>query len=304
MNQEALKHIIRNEFKPKESYKSSYEKVFRKIKSLEFSDPYSSFFERSLFIHFLKTFALQGIIMYEGIKILEYGLELKTEREFLDLISPNSKAILKPDELNTPIQNKNVNFEADGLKFDLYLLVDSICYKNFIIAWIFPEGFNPNFQDMFAIYQFAKNYYFYSDSQLETKSTLNAYPELLYYIRNSINNSPHKDENIQGIISHFYIQDLKAYYNALGEKNTREMLDGIKNEIKTHIKGGDLYYRVSQKSYLTYSPNFNVEQAKKRYEKVFFETHKIIINFKLYFYAVDGPLSGGEEFWEALFPDK
>ncbi|MCB1189406.1 MAG: hypothetical protein H7A23_01840 [Leptospiraceae bacterium] len=303
MNQNVLNQTIQREFRPKEDYKTIYQKLFSYVESLKFEDPYSSYFERNMMVRFLHSFALQGVVLFEDIKLLSYGLELKKERDFFDLITPDSQNILNPNEIGSLTQNKKVEIEVDGLKFDLYILVDSIHYRNFIIAWIFPINLNPNLQEMLSLYNFAKTFFIYGYFQQKPQNTLNAFPDLLYYIRNSINNSPHKDGKIQGTLSHFHIQDLKAYYKVLGEKITRQMLDSIKNEIKKYIKAGDLYYRVGQMSYLTYSPNFNVDQARERYKWVFFKTHEIMIEFKLYFYVVDGPLLGGEDFWEALLPN-
>jgi hypothetical protein len=104
----------------------------------------------------------------------------------------------------------------------------------------------------------------------------------------------------KGVLSHFYVQDLKFYFKHMGEQYSLDVHSQIKKEIKKLLKQNDLFFRLNQHSYITYSHNCTIETVSSRYKHVLFELNTLVIQFDLKFHVVDFKNYKKQAFWDQV----
>lgn len=268
-----------------------------KIKFLD--DVYRSYFHRNLLYYFFTSNCIYGCIFDKEKLIFEYGdtakysdvlrnfIEKKSRGKFDD--SPNQDILIKPVILDSQTLHDN----------NLFCSISCLKDTKAEIFFVENRDLKLNQNSVAIIHSLIKRFYLNLPGKVDNRYR-DFFSEFEARFLSQVNSFSF--ENHSGIIANFYIQDLKAYFQAMGEHRSGEILEEIRLIILSYLKKGDLLFRISPRAFLTYSHNCNIETVKHRFDDVYFQIKNLIVDYEIFFYPVSRKINSTEEFWQKIFP--
>lgn len=107
-------------------------------------------------------------------------------------------------------------------------------------------------------------------------------------------------EGISVVLTHFRFQDMRVYFEMSGEFRSLEFMNIIDSQIRGRMGPDDIIVHLSPLSSLIFSPNVSLEEARARFESLFFQIKSLIIDYDLEFAMADSlPIRLGD-LWREL----
>lgn len=253
-----------------------------------------SIIQRIMTSYFILANSYQSYIFQGDTILFQTGLNILQDNIIKNILAEqdgsNSVHQLGPKEKFSNL--KETEFKNKRFRFFLFqeeLLPD---YRMIIAL---PVDMIPNYYDLQPIIHILKNYYSYQVSYL-VEDYPNLFHEFLSQLKIDINHN-FSNSMEYGVISKFYLQDIRPYYGVMGEETTGMVLDYIQSTLQSKMKDIDYLYRPGQRTLVTFSPNCNEEVIKKRFDSLFFQYKYLIINYRLSHLMVRKPILNEENFW-------
>ncbi|MCE9500455.1 MAG: hypothetical protein K8R21_08150 [Leptospira sp.] len=298
MNSTQLIDFYRMETK-KDAFSQDFNKsLIGKLELIKFSnDPYKSYFERAITYFFYHSRSLQGMVFDDTEVIFRFGLPIATEPHCLEIINSGKLRLSEENGIGLLLEK----METEGNHFNVYALRASSSSKCLYLVIVLPEEISPEDYSVEMLWSLLKRYYLNLPGKTETVFR-DFFGDFEGRFLNDVN--PLVQNNKTGVLSHFYLQDLRQYMRSMGERRTLEILEGVRNTISGYLKKGDTIYRPGPRSILTFSGNCGIEIVRKRFEDVYFQIKNVIIDYELAFYEINKPLSSLENLWKEIFLKK
>lgn len=245
------------------------------------------------------TPCIQSVFAVNNTILLEHGEEIHSRATLRQMIEDLKKFDLLASLLAGQIRfSKVTSIEKNSGKYDIYTYSIEKNKNVFRCIFLIPSGKIPLEKEFKLLNDLVVNYYMNVPVQKDFQ-LIDTYSEFLEKATKEISNHfLNKDEF--GVVSHFYIQDLRNYYKNMSQQYTEEIHKQIKQGILRSLKKGDLLFRVNQRSYITYSHNCNVDTVKQRFSDIFFQLNTLIIRYKLSFHKTDSTNFTKVEFWNNI----
>ncbi len=275
---------------------SEREKLALDFNDLNFpNDNYESFFKKSLLYSFFASNCLYGCIIEKGRLIFEFGAKSKFQDCLNSVINQNEGMDLTFDE-DFP---KEIHSGALGTDYKLFMIKSVLKESKAEIYFFIHKNLKLNHDSAQIIHSLIKRFYLNLPGKLDSryKDFFGEFENRFLYQINSFSFA-----NQKGVIANFYVQDLKPYFLAMGEHRSGEILEEIRLIILSYLKKGDLLFRISQRSFLTYSHNCTIEIVKQRFDDVYFQIKNLIVDYEIFFFPVEKKVESSEEFWNKIFP--
>ncbi|MBE7411271.1 MAG: hypothetical protein HS129_04280 [Leptospiraceae bacterium] len=279
---------------------SERENLVHSLSLIQFTnDAYRSYFQKNLIYFFFTSNCIYGCIYENKKQIFEFGENSK----FSNLINKN---LDKEEHLSIhkisdkDIFLKQLNANSFGEKnINLFYSTSSLKESKVEIFFIEDKGFKLNIESVEMIHSLINRYYLCLPGKID-KQYRNFFGEFENLFLSQINSYSYEKKT--GVIANFYIQDLGPYFTAMGEYRSGEILEEVRLIILSYLKKGDLLYRLSHQSFLTYSYECDIESMKHRFDDVYFQIKNLIVDYEIYFYPVTKPIHSTKEFWQKIFP--
>lgn len=93
--------------------------------------------------------------------------------------------------------------------------------------------------------------------------------------------SARKEMNSPGALILFQLQDLTAYFRAMGVIKSQEIMREIHETVQSLAKSNEITFSAGIRCFSIFCPGVSVEEATKRMEGLYFPSSRIIIDYKL-----------------------
>ncbi|MBP7280805.1 MAG: hypothetical protein KBA66_04475 [Leptospiraceae bacterium] len=257
------------------------------------------YFETMLNEYAATTPCTQAVFAVNDDILLEYGNEIHPRSTMLQMVEDLKKFDLLANLLAGQIRiSKITTIEKDKQKYDIFTYSIEKNKNIFRSIFLLPTGKLPIESEFKLLNELVLNYSMNLPKETNYQF-IDTYSEFLETVSREIGNQFTSPEEV-GVISHFYIQDLRNYYRNMSQQYTEEVHKQIKLGILKHLKKGDLLFRVSQRSYITYSHNCNIDTVKKRFGDIFFQLNTLIIRYQLSFHQNNATNFKKREFWDSI----
>lgn len=261
--------------------------------------PESNYFTVMLKRYAQNTPCVQSVFAVNDIILLEQGEEIHSRSILLQMVEDLKKFDLLASLLAGQIRfSKITTIEKENNKFDIYTYSIAKNKNIFRSIFLIPSGQVPIESEFKLLNELVLNYYMNLPKPIDYQF-IDTYSEFLEKAIREIENHFTEKEEV-GVVSHFYIQNLRNYYKNMSQQYAEEIHKQIKQGILRHLKKGDLLFRVNQRSYITYSHNCNVDTVKQRFSDIFFQLNTLIIRYSLSFHKNDAINFKKREFWDNI----
>lgn len=264
-------------------YESKYTPVIKNMldKVLEWKTPNSldGVLNRTLQGYFILAKMLQSIIIIDDKIVYQFGIGILSSDKLMELYS------LHKEQGN--IQEKSTlmlsSVKAAGLDYDLYIY--SLDKKSNIL-YIVPTQYKPDWNDLEPILAIIQNYYCNFPVPQDINKTVNLISKSIQAFLSDVDVMSQRGvKNL--VVSRFFIQNLRPYYNAIAEENTMYVLEYIKDEIQKRLSQDSLIYRISQKDLVALSPDSSIDELKLKIGDIFLQFKYLIISYKVSYVVID-----------------
>ncbi len=257
------------------------------------------YFEKMLKRYASQLPCAQAIFAVNDYILLEYGKEIHSISLLRQMIDDLKKFDLLASLLEGQVRfSKIKTIEKENQKYDIYTYSIEKNKSVFRSIFLIPSDKTPLENQFKSLNDLVQNYHM-NLPQKKDYQMIDTYSEFIEKVTRDIDHHFTSKEEI-GVVSHFFIQDLRNYYKNMSQQYTEEIHTQIKTGILRHLKKGDLLFRVNQRSYITYSHNCNVDKVKSRFSDIFFQLNTLIIRYQLSFHQSDSTNFKKREFWDKI----
>ncbi|MBK8395933.1 MAG: hypothetical protein IPL26_11955 [Leptospiraceae bacterium] len=258
-----------------------------------------NYFKTMLNEYAANTPCSQAVFAVNDNILLHYGTEIHPKSTMLQMVDDLKKFDLLANLLAGQIRfSKITTIEKNQQKYDIYTYSIEKNKSIFRSIFLIPSGQIPHESEFKLLNDLVLNYYL-NLPQNKDFQFIETYSEFLELATKEIGNHFNSIEE-EGVVSHFYIQNLQVYYKNMSQQYSEEIHKQIRLGILRHLKKGDLLFRVSQRSYITYSHNCNIDSVKKRFSDIFFQLNTLIIRYQLFFHQNNSTNFRKREFWDKI----
>lgn len=171
------------------------------------------------------------------------------------------------------------NFTKDSVEYSSFTSVHSLGRANFILLIIIKSGVNPQRESIRKISQLLESFGYAFPGK--DKRLVPLFSDFSDYYLKLVQKKMQDCE--YGVITHFYIQDLDKYFQAMGLQKSFEILKSIQSIIGSYIKNDDIFVHQGARSYFVFSPKCKKEIVLNRFEEVFLQVHHLIVDYRMRF---------------------
>ncbi|WCL48147.1 hypothetical protein [Leptospira sp. GIMC2001] len=251
------------------------------------------FFAKALTLELGKLEAYQGFL-WGGSYLYEFGFRLLSPAKIEEKIINNKDKIFREYLPKKPVATGS--FTKDQIEFITSTSVHSAQRAGFILILVHRKD-RPVLESKWnPIVQLLENLgYAVGGGEHRYFPLFREFSDQFFArIRNQIELA-----GKAGVITHFYIQDLTKYFDALGLQKSFELLKEIQARIQAHLKKDDIFLHQGTRSFFTFSPGCNADIVLKRFEEVFLQIEHLIIDYRLIFREV-GEDDDPKDIWQDL----
>jgi hypothetical protein len=254
------------------------------VQTHEFSNAtHQSFGERYLVYQLCLSSVYQFYLTINQEDIFQFGIEMEPKANYENYIAEHKKNF-KPVYYENNIDLRRVKeISVKGVSFTVIYLQKITDISNLETIFLLPSITPEYLERVKTTFIFCSNYFQSINEKSDNLKFL--YSDYKEKIKNTILSFPYKDR-VNGILAHFYFEDMQIYNEKMGEQFTENIIKEISEIISKHLKKQDMIVIMNQRSYLTYLPDCSLEVVKKRFSEVFFKLNQLILKFDLEFYEV------------------
>lgn len=257
--------------------------------------PQWDFFAKEISIELGRMNVYQAFL-WNGSYLYEFGYRLLSPTKIEEKIQS-----LKRKMFQEYIPNRLVatgSFEKEGLGFTSYSSIHSLDQSGLVLVLVCKKDQSPAAQDWGDLVQLLESLgYAIGGKEKRFLPMFSDFSKnFIDMIRLAI------PDGKTGVITHFFIQELDKYFEAMGMQKSFEILKSIQHLLKNHIKKEDIFIHHNARSYFVFSPDCNSETVLKRYEDVFLQIQHLIVDYRMSFLEVQSTTNFEEE-WARFLVD-
>lgn len=239
-----------------------------------------NFFAQSLTQELAKMHAYQAFL-WKDRYLYEYGYRLLSPSKIEEKITDLKRVVFQeypPQKLVA-----TGDFSYSGWEFTTYSSIHSVQRSGIVFIVILKKKSHPSAQQWQRLSQLLDSFgYALDPPQSQILSLFSDFSQdFLGRVSEDLRESKH------GVITHFYIQNLEPYFEAMGMQKSFEILKSIQQVFESHMKRGDIFVHQVPRSFFVYSPGCKAETILERYEQVFLQIQHLIIDYRMRFLELD-----------------
>ncbi|MCC5816253.1 MAG: hypothetical protein JJT78_15990 [Leptospira sp.] len=247
--------------------------------SKSWESPEWDYFSRTLSLELENSNVLQAFLWKDN-TLLEYGLPLLAANRVEAKIKSGHRKMFH--EYVSKRMVFSGSFTKDNQEYNTFSSVHSAGRANIVFLMVIKKQRNLRDESWKRISQLLESFGFAFPGG--EKRLISLYSDFSQHFLEQIQSKIQKCEF--GVITHFYIQDLEKYFQAMGLQKSFEILKSIQSIIGSNIKSEDLFVHQGTRTYFIFSPKCEKEVVLKRFEEVFLQIHHLIVDYRMRFLEI------------------